>query len=241
MSAVNLSSAGYILHAKNYLETSQILNIFTYSWGLISVIARGVKRKNSKFSGLYHFNEINFSWTTSNKGTNTLIAAEPNHKIQSLQGERLLSAMYLNELIINLLKINDPHENLYLDYQATLGELLTDKPLQISLRKFEKKLLLHIGYEVRFDIDCYEQDIVQNREYYYQVGNGFTQTSSTEYKKYNGKVLLNINNDIYENQITRVSAKEILKISLNYHLNGRDIRTRKVIRDFIYNKKTPAQ
>ena len=41
----------FVIHARAYKETSLLLKIFTRNDGLINAIAKGAKRKKSKFSG----------------------------------------------------------------------------------------------------------------------------------------------------------------------------------------------
>ena len=95
----------FVIHARAYKETSLLLNIFTRNDGLINAIAKGAKRKKSKFSGyLEPFQLIEISYLGKSE-LKTLIAAEPKEVFQEfLSKENLFSAFYVNELINCLFK-----------------------------------------------------------------------------------------------------------------------------------------
>ena len=49
----------YLLHQRSYGETSLIVDIFSYSYGRISLVAKGAKKPKSKFFGyLMPFNKL---------------------------------------------------------------------------------------------------------------------------------------------------------------------------------------
>ncbi|MEL0238485.1 MAG: recombination protein O N-terminal domain-containing protein, partial [Gammaproteobacteria bacterium] len=48
----------YLLHQRSYGETSLIVDIFSYSYGRISLVEKGSKKPKSKFFGyIMHFNK----------------------------------------------------------------------------------------------------------------------------------------------------------------------------------------
>jgi DNA repair protein RecO (recombination protein O) len=44
--------AGFILHQQNYRESSLIIDVFTQSFGRVSLLAKGVRRQKSPYLGL---------------------------------------------------------------------------------------------------------------------------------------------------------------------------------------------
>ena len=63
------------------------------------------------------------------------------------QGEALLCGFYLNELLLQLLPRDDPHEALFDDYGDALRRALAPgEPTAPVLRAFEKRLLRELGY-----------------------------------------------------------------------------------------------
>ena len=91
----------FVIHARAYKETSLLLNIFTRNDGLINAIAKGAKRKKSKFSGyLEPFQLIEISYL-GKSDLKTLTSAEPKEVFQEfLNKENLFSAFYVNELCL---------------------------------------------------------------------------------------------------------------------------------------------
>ena len=69
-----------------------------------------------------------------------------------LRGDELLSAFYLNELLVRLLARGDPHEALFFSYANALRNLSlgADRHAQ-SLRGFELDLLREIGVAPSFE------------------------------------------------------------------------------------------
>ena len=66
----------------------------------------------------------------------------PDARPPELTGKGLLSATYLNELLVLLLHRNDVHEALFGEYHETLYGLSQASGLEVTLRNFEKHLLI---------------------------------------------------------------------------------------------------
>ena len=47
--------ACYILHSKPYRDTSNLLDVFSYDYGRIGLVARGARSARSRIQGLLHF------------------------------------------------------------------------------------------------------------------------------------------------------------------------------------------
>ena len=71
-----------------------------------------------------------------------------------LTGEPLLCAFYLNELLLRLLPKDDPYPEIFTDYQETLKALeFPVNGVAPILRRFEKRLLDHLGYGLSFHVN----------------------------------------------------------------------------------------
>ena len=114
----------FIIHQRPYSETSQILNLFTKNYGRVDVIAKGSKRPKSKFrSFMQPFMPLNASWSGRSQ-LKTLRNIEAFQQHQSLiEADHFLSALYMNELILNFLSNADPYPNLF---DVRTGELRPD-------------------------------------------------------------------------------------------------------------------
>lgn len=147
----------YVLHAIDWRETSLIAQLFTEQHGRVAVVAKGAKRPYSRLKAvLLSFQEIEIGWVGGGE-IKTLTTAELA-RIHPLPGAALLSAWYLNELLLLMLPKEDPHPHLFNVYCETL-EALTQSPEYLApiLRRFEWILLQETGYALEGDLPSLEQ------------------------------------------------------------------------------------
>ena len=99
---------GFLLHQLPYRESSLIVELYTRDHGRLSAFARAARGSRTRFSGMQPFRPMLFSWSGRGEAP-TLTAAEPDGPLPpALVGERLLSAYYLNELLLKLTVAHDP-------------------------------------------------------------------------------------------------------------------------------------
>lgn len=150
-------ASAYVLHTIDWRETSLIAQLFTESHGRVAVVAKGAKRPYSRLKAvLLSFQAIEVGWVGGGD-IKTLTTAELA-RIHPLPGGALLSAWYLNELLLLLLPKEDPHPHLFKVYCETL-QALTDSPdfLAPILRRFEWILLQETGYGLEGNLPTLEQ------------------------------------------------------------------------------------
>lgn len=137
---------GYVLHTRPYRETSLLIDVFTRTYGRITVLAKGIRQLNSrKRSAMMPFSLLSMGW--SGKGDlPVLTQAEYDGPGKLLAGRERLCGFYVNELIIRLLHRHDPHVALFDAYDQYLCSLDREPDLELNLRLFEKKLLKELGY-----------------------------------------------------------------------------------------------
>lgn len=136
----------YVLHTIDWRETSLIAQLFTQTHGLLPIVAKGAKRPYSRLKAvLLSFQAIEVGWTGAGE-VKTLTTAELL-QLHPLPGATMLSAWYLNELLLLLLPKEDPHPLLFATYEETLSALC-QAPESIApiLRRFEWMLLQETGY-----------------------------------------------------------------------------------------------
>ena len=140
----------YILHARAYRETSQILEVFTPGHGRLTLVAKGARRPKSPLRGILNpFQSLRLSW--SGRGEmQTLREAELTGPVTDTHHSAVLSCFYINELILKLLERSDPHPDLFAHYNSLLNDIKTGQPVEPLLRVFELRLLSEIGYEPNF-------------------------------------------------------------------------------------------
>ena len=98
----------FVLHRRNYSETSLIIEVYTHRHGRLGLIAKGARRPSSRSRGvLKSFQPLLIGW--SGRGDlMTLTGTEAEGAAIDLRGEALYCGFYLNELLIRLLHRHDP-------------------------------------------------------------------------------------------------------------------------------------
>jgi DNA repair protein RecO (recombination protein O) len=142
----------YILHTRAWRETSLLLDVFSRDFGRVGLVARGVRGARARLSRslLEPMQPLRMDWTGRGE-LQTLVAVEPVAAPHALRGDELLSAMYVNELLVRLVARNDPHPVLFDRYRELLDELPRSASVAWSLRCFERDLLGAIGYALQLD------------------------------------------------------------------------------------------
>jgi len=145
---------GFVLHGRDWRETSRILDCVSREHGRFGVVARGARRPGSPWRALLQpFQPLTLSWTMRGE-LGTLIAAEASAPRPRLAGgERTLAAFYLNELLLRGLAPHDPHPEVFDAYAAALAALAAGADEAIVLRRFELELLSGVGYAVHLEAE----------------------------------------------------------------------------------------
>ena len=136
----------FVLHAYPYRETSLIVEAFTPAYGRVAMVARGAKRPRSELRGLLQgFQPLLLCWSGEHE-LKTLQKAEWRGGLPRVGGSALFCGFYLNELLLKLVPREDPHPQLFADYEAALAELAAGQDQATVLRRFEVRLLSAMGY-----------------------------------------------------------------------------------------------
>lgn len=141
-----LNEPAFVLQAHDWSESSQIIEVFSRHHGRVVLVAKGVKRPTSQFrSVLLPFQRVQMGWG-GDADIKTLKQAVWYSGHVMPQGEALMSAYYLNELLLKLLARDDPHPMLFDHYGLTLQQLMDPAQRAEVLRAFELCLLREAGY-----------------------------------------------------------------------------------------------
>jgi DNA repair protein RecO (recombination protein O) len=145
----------FVLHVRAWRETSGIVELLTGDHGRVGLVARGMRRPRGALRSLLQpFHPVAVSWSGRGGGLMNLRAAESMGPAVSLQGAALMSAFYLNELLLRFLHHADPHPQLFAAYGAALAGLARDAGPEPVLRRFELNLLSETGYGLNLDHDA---------------------------------------------------------------------------------------
>jgi len=133
----------YVLHARAYGETSQLVELFTAAAGRLGVLAKGVRGRR-RHVALQPFQPMLVSW--SGRGELPVLTEwEATRPPFALRGEALLGGFYLSELLMRLCRRHDADPALFAAYGQALHDLVTDRCLSSTLRSFDKALLGSLG------------------------------------------------------------------------------------------------
>lgn len=229
-SAADLEDA-FVLHARPYQETSQILEVLSAGHGRVGLVARGARRPTSRWrSILQPFQPLRLSW--AGRGTlHTLRGAEVASFALALEGDALMGAFYLNELVLNFVRRGDPHPGLFIAYSQALAELRAGGDPEPALRRFELQLLAEVGYGLNLDHDVLNDvplDPAGLYEYRLEQGPVPTMPGGTTLAL-TGADLIAIGRGELSTPGCLQAAKRLLRAVLAHHLDGRTLKTRAVL------------
>jgi DNA repair protein RecO (recombination protein O) len=224
----------FVLHSYPFRETSLILDVFSRQHGRLPIMARGARRPKSSLRGvLMNFQPLLLSWFGKGE-VRTLHSAEWQGGQPYLQGTALMCGFYLNELLLNLLARDDPHEQLFDYYRATLYRLAHESDHAATLRCFEKHLLQELGYALQLTHEARTgEPIVPEVCYRYVAERGPVpdEGESEAGLPIAGKTLLDIAADDYVDALTVQQSKQLMRMLLNHYLGGKILHTRELIKD----------
>jgi DNA repair protein RecO (recombination protein O) len=221
------SIEGFVLHARDYRDTSQLVDIFTRTYGRVRLVARGSRAHKKNSLRLSPFCCAEFSWAGRGE-LKTLTNFEATQNYQ-LQGEHLISGFYINELLWHLLQPEDSHPQLYQQYSNTLSSLNEAADLEPLLRGFELNLLEEVGYGVSFDLD-FEGNPINPQQHYDLAGElGWQPCDSTEQSSLVGSQILAISKKDFSEASLRNVCKQLNRAALDELLEGRTLNSRELI------------
>ncbi len=226
---------GFVLHSYPFRETSLVVETFTRDHGRIALVARGARRPRSSLRGaLLSFQPLLLSWT-GRSDLRTLTRAEWRGPYTALKGETLMCGFYLNELLLKLLPRDDPHEELYEIYQATLAALAADPERESILRRFELQLLREMGYAVILDRDAGTGEaILAGQRYVYVIEYGPVAAGGAVSGKgveLAGQTLLDMQSRRFESAVTQQQSKALMRTLINHYLGKHVLHTRQMLRE----------
>lgn len=224
----------FVLHSYPFRETSLVLEVFSRQHGRVPLVARGARRPRSVLRGLLmNFQPLTLSWFGKHE-LRTLHSAEWQGGQPQLQGTALLCGFYLNELLLNLMARDDPHESLFDYYRQTLQRLAQEDDHALTLRCFEKRMLQELGYALSLETEAgSDKSIVPTQTYRYILERGATADApdATQGMQVDGKTLLDMAADDYTDVTTARQSKQLMRMLLNHHLGGVVLHTRELIKD----------
>ena len=172
----NILENSFIIHSRNYRESSIILDVLTENNGLISLLGKGLKKKKD-FSSLQPFKELKLSFTKKSH-LPILTKYEIIKNFDVLRNHYLLHGIYINELIHKFTPQYEPCKSLYILYKQQLEAMLDNiKNIDVLLLDFEILFLKEIGYKITVS-DSETGNIGLEKNYYYDYEFGFREVQN---------------------------------------------------------------
>ena len=224
---------GFVLHHRPFRDTSQILDILTRDHGRIAVVARGSRGAKSRLAGVLRpFLPLRVSWVAKSD-LGTLTGAEAAGAPGRLLGDALLSAYYVNELMLNFLHRDDAQPEIFALYGDVVAALGRTTDVAATLRDFELELLGLLGYAISLDHEAgSDEDVIADRFYDYRVEQGPVPVERSEGPLvFRGAVLLGIAARRFDDAEVVRAAGRLLREVIDFHLGGKELRSRKVLRE----------
>jgi DNA repair protein RecO (recombination protein O) len=226
----------FVLHARDYRETSRILELYTRDHGRLTAFARGTRGPKARLAGVVQpFRRLLVSWSGRGEAVQLasaeLCQAEPGRQAP-LPAAALMPAWYLNELLMRLSTRHDPQPGIFDDYESALAGLAIGA-IEPALRCFEKRLLEHLGYGVDFAREGSAGEPVRpGCRYRFDAGMGLYEApvGAQGDAVHDGAALLEVAAERFAAPETLETARRVLRRALDELLEGRELATRTVAR-----------
>ncbi len=218
----------YVLHTRPFQNSSLLVDFFTIDYGRVKAVAKGARGAKSRIRPLlqpFHPLLISLSGRTDLK---TLTAAESMHEAMRLEGTRLYSGLYVNELLIRLLQNQEEHRALYGFYQDTLVALQGASRVDTILRHFEFSLLVELGYGINFESES-QQTLLAEQTYQFDPKQGFYVATEPDARQgFRGSDLIAIRESRLDEPEVALAAKRLARMALAEHLGMTPLTSREL-------------
>ena len=225
----------FVLHQRPYRETSRIVELFTRDHGRVSVFARGTRSTRKGYSPLgsvlQPFNRLLVSWSGRGEA-GQLSQAEFDGEFREMPPQQLVSAFYLNELLMKLFARHDTHPEVFSLYANALRALQERHAAAAVLRVFEKRLLEAIGYGLSLERDALSgEPIDPERAYFYRLEQGPVLCAGVAEGSLvlSGAALLALAHERLDDAETANQLRALTRAALDRVLDGRELKTRQVM------------
>lgn len=221
----------YVLHARPWRETSLLVEVLSAEHGRMGLVARGVQgpRKHLLRAALQPLQHIRLDAVQRGELAQ-LAAAEALDAAPRLQGDAMLAAFYINELVLRLAPRLDPQPDLYRVYGRTRALLAQEASLAWTLRRFERDLLESLGSGLDLSQDAEGGDIDPAARYVLDAEQGprrlFSDRGRGERNAAaTGSALLALGLDREPGAEDLASLRLALRNVLGHHLGGRGLKS----------------
>lgn len=222
----------FVLHRRDYRDTSLLLELFLADQGRLPAIARGAKSgRSSRAMLLQPFSPLLVG--LSGRGeVKSLTRVEADGRPYGFQGETIYCGIYLNELLMRLLQRGDPYPSLYARYQYTLARLASGESASQCLRDFEIALMRELGYGLLLDRTADTNEPIRADQVYdYHIEHGpVIATGNGSASRIHGRTLICLYRGEVLDEQGRMEAKQLMRRIIGYYLGDKPLKSRELFR-----------
>jgi DNA repair protein RecO (recombination protein O) len=228
--------AAFLLHRREYQNSSLILELFTRDYGRISLLARGARKRRD----VSHFqigNRLQLGW-----GGRSELKVLTTIESRSLKvsDSCMIAVFYLNELLIYLLPKQDPYADLFDLYQSTLLQLDAES-LQPLLRSFEFNLLTSLGLMPELTTESPGgRPVEEGSMYQLNPSAGLKRVDEGGTNIFTAEQLIAIDACNFDSATILQAAKRLMRTIIDFNLQGRALQSRLFYQQMNLSKKGKA-
>jgi DNA repair protein RecO (recombination protein O) len=214
----------FILHRKNWQNSSLLLDLLTRDFGRVSVLAKG--GKNSRSRGLYQpFSQVAVGWSGRHAlKTLTAIDGVSGQIAESLY----LPLLYVNELVENFQPGFESSIEIFNLYDDLLSRI-TPHNVEISLRRFERESMQVFGYLPDLYTDSLQGKPIDPLScYYFVASRGLVPCAGDHENAIEGRILQFWNQEKFEDVKVAHTAKSIMRCIIDFNLQGKRLKSRDI-------------
>ncbi len=209
--------AAFVLHRRNYSESSLLVELFTRDHGRVGVLVRAARGARSSLPALMQcFQRLHVDYAGKGELPQLRRAEAAGAPLMPL-GEAALAGLYYNELLMRLTQRNDDHPRLFDRYAQALEALIAPDNLAWCVRRFERDLLNELGFGVDFQRDVRGLAIDPTQAYVLEPERGFIADSAGSVS---GRAILAIDAEHTPALADLRALRGVLRMLIRAHLQG---------------------
>jgi len=227
----HLQSEAYILHRRDYGESSRILTCFTRDHGRVDMVCKGCRKSGKSGRVLEPFRCYRLSWSGKSDLKTLIQIDELSMPSITANASRLYCGFYLNELLRGIIRLAQSEPELFDLYHDTLNRLGEhgETSIQPLLRRFELNMIQFMGYGISLQ---YESDgetpIFADKYYGLRPDQGFYTTAIEAEIVARGDSIqaLHLGSSMTPRQ--EREARNLTRMLISYYLPDTAIQSRKL-------------
>ena len=224
-------SEAFILHRRDYRETSRILTCFTRDHGRVDMICKGCRKAGKSNRIVEPFRHYRLTWS-GRSDLKTLVNVD-ELQVPALFGKAdiLYCAFYLNELLSGVIRADESDQILFDLYRDTLSALAAHDGVSVQhlLRSFELSMIQAMGYGISLLHEADGETPIHPDEHYgLRPDHGFYRTTSRNELLARGDSILALGAGKPMNTRQERECKNLTRVLISYYLPNTKIQSRKL-------------